>query len=82
MKLQLLIAMSWLRSVLNAQTRQEINLKTWDFSRDNQSWEKVNIPHDWAIAGPFDKKWDLQKVEWRDGSFREDRTKWCATLDR
>ena len=62
MKLQLLIAMSWLSSVLNAQTRQEINLKTWDFSRDNQSWEKVNIPHDWAIAGPFDKKWDLQKV--------------------
>ena len=62
MKLQLLIAMSWLSMGLNAQTRQEINLKTWDFSRDNQSWEKVNIPHDWAIAGPFDKKWDLQKV--------------------
>ena len=20
------------------------------------------MPHDWAIAGPFDKKWDLQKV--------------------
>jgi beta-galactosidase len=22
----------------------------------------VCIPHDWAIAGPFEKKWDLQKV--------------------
>ena len=45
-----------------AQPRQEINLKTWEFSRDGQAWTKVNIPHDWAIAGPFDKKWDLQKV--------------------
>ena len=45
-----------------AQTRREINLKTWEFSRDNRTWTKVNIPHDWAIAGPFDKKWDLQKV--------------------
>ena len=45
-----------------AQPRREINLKAWEFSRDNHSWTKVNIPHDWAIAGPFDKKWDLQKV--------------------
>ena len=45
-----------------AQPRQEIILKTWEFSRDGQAWTKVNIPHDWAIAGPFDKKWDLQKV--------------------
>ncbi|MBQ9231081.1 MAG: DUF4982 domain-containing protein [Prevotella sp.] len=44
------------------QPRQEINLKTWEFSRNNHSWEQVDIPHDWAIAGPFDKKWDLQKV--------------------
>ena len=45
-----------------AQVRREINLKTWDFSRDQKTWTQVNIPHDWAIAGPFDKKWDLQKV--------------------
>ena len=44
------------------QNRLEINLKTWEFSRDNQSWTEVQIPHDWAIAGPFDKKWDLQRV--------------------
>ena len=25
-------------------------------------WVQVQIPHDWAIGGPFDKKWDLQRV--------------------
>lgn len=34
----------------------------WQFSHDGQNWESVSIPHDWAIAGPFDKKWDLQTV--------------------
>lgn len=45
-----------------AQTRNTINLKTWQFSRDSVEWKSVNIPHDWAICGPFDKKWDLQNV--------------------
>lgn len=46
-----------------AQPRQELLLSDgWQFSRDKQQWETVRIPHDWAIAGPFDKKWDLQKV--------------------
>lgn len=39
-----------------------INLKTWNFSRDSLHWQTVDIPHDWAISGPFDKKWDLQRV--------------------
>ena len=34
--------------------RQEINLKTWQFSHDKASWQTVNVPHDWAISGPFD----------------------------
>ena len=34
----------------------------WQFSHDRQSWKTVSVPHDWAISGPFDKKWDLQKV--------------------
>ena len=34
----------------------------WQFSRDRQSWTDVTVPHDWAISGPFDKKWDLQVV--------------------
>ena len=47
----------------SAQPRQEVLLSDgWQFSRDKQQWETVRIPHDWAIAGPFDKKWDLQKV--------------------
>ena len=62
MKTKLLIGMWMMCVAALAQPRQEINLKTWEFSRDGQAWTKVNIPHDWAIAGPFDKKWDLQKV--------------------
>ena len=42
---------------------QEINLQNgWFFSRDSLNWTAVFIPHDWAISGPFDKKWDLQYV--------------------
>ena len=49
-------------SIANAQ-RQEITLSDgWRFSHDQQTWEQVSVPHDWAIAGPFDKKWDLQVV--------------------
>ena len=54
-----LVAFIW----ASAQTRQEITLSdNWSFSHDQQTWETVCVPHDWAIAGPFDKKWDLQKV--------------------
>jgi len=46
-----------------AQGRTETVLADgWQFSRDQQSWQEVSVPHDWAISGPFDKKWDLQKV--------------------
>lgn len=40
---------------------QELS-KHWQFSRDKANWQEVTIPHDWAINGPFDKKWDLQVV--------------------
>ncbi len=42
--------------------RSTVNLKTWLFSRDSVNYKPVTIPHDWAINGPFDKKWDLQFV--------------------
>ncbi len=46
-----------------AQGRQEITLSDgWLFSRDSVEWQSVTVPHDWAIGGPFDKKWDLQVV--------------------
>ena len=43
--------------------RQETTLSDdWQFSRDRQAWQTVQVPHDWAISGPFDKKWDMQTV--------------------
>ena len=42
--------------------RSTHNLENWEFSRDSAQWTQVTIPHDWAISGPFDKKWDLQYV--------------------
>jgi beta-galactosidase len=46
-----------------AQPRQELTLSDdWEFSRNQQTWATVSVPHDWAISGPFDKKWDLQTV--------------------
>ena len=56
-----------------AQPRQEILLQDdWKFfagqsdkaeqSPDKTKWQTVSVPHDWAIGGPFDKKWDLQVV--------------------
>jgi beta-galactosidase len=29
---------------------------------DAAGWQTVTVPHDWAIYGPFDKKWDIQNV--------------------
>ena len=46
-----------------AQQRHEVMLeKDWLFSRDKTTWQTVRVPHDWAISGPFDKRWDLQTV--------------------
>nr|WP_242009157.1 beta-galactosidase GalB [Robertkochia solimangrovi] len=57
-----------------AQEREIIILdKDWKFSKgdpqnafqenfNDASWEKVNVPHDWAIYGPFDKEIDKQTV--------------------
>ena len=47
--------------------RTETILKEWEFRKGHQietteGWEKVNIPHDWAIYGPFDRSNDLQTV--------------------
>jgi len=47
----------------NAYVTQVTELSdNWQFSRDKANWQSVSIPHDWAISGPFDKKWDLQTV--------------------
>ena len=63
MKGKLLTMLVMATTTVFAQHRQEQTLTdNWQFSHDKQTWESVCIPHDWAIAGPFDKKWDLQKV--------------------
>lgn len=58
-----LLTLALATSALTASAqRNTINLKTWQFSRDSINYKPVSIPHDWAINGPFDKKWDLQFV--------------------
>ncbi len=50
-----------LASAASAQ-RAEKEITSWQFSHDGSDWQQVSVPHDWAISGPFDKKWDLQVV--------------------
>lgn len=52
-----------LMTAIQAMAQRTIQqLSSWEFSRDSVNWERVAIPHDWAISGPFDKKYDLQYV--------------------
>ena len=39
----------------------------WEFSRDQKEWRAVDIPHDWAIEGPFDAEGDPDtgKLPWK-----------------
>ena len=63
MKKKMLSLMLLCATVAPAQQRQEMLLSDgWQFSHDCRQWQAVTIPHDWAISGPFDKKWDLQRV--------------------
>ena len=46
-----------------AEAAQVIKLADgWEFRRAGGVWERVTVPHDWAIAGPFDKEIDKQVV--------------------
>lgn len=47
--------------------RNETTLKSgWEFTKgrpgSETQWQQVNVPHDWAIYGPFDRENDIQKV--------------------
>ncbi|MBR2941212.1 MAG: DUF4982 domain-containing protein [Kiritimatiellae bacterium] len=60
-------------AVANARTRESFN-GGWEFSRDGKAFEAVRVPHDWAIAGPFDPKGDgnTGKLPWRgEGVYRK-----------
>lgn len=43
-------------------TRTDAGAKAALPSYDDSKWENVSVPHDWAIAGPFDKEIDKQTV--------------------
>lgn len=56
-----------------AQSSETLLLTGWRFHRgaaegaqqatyDDNAWQRVTIPHDWAISGPFDKDIDKQVV--------------------
>ncbi len=49
-----------------AQRTETLLTEGWLFHQgdveEEGQWEAVIIPHDWAIRGPFDRQWDLQKV--------------------
>ena len=63
MKAKLLLLTLLMATTAMGQQHREILLRDgWQFSHDKQTWQNVTVPHDWAIAGPFDKKWDLQRV--------------------
>ena len=43
----------------------------WEFSRDEAEWRAVEVPHDWAIEGPFDPDADAVsgKLPWKGGGW-------------
>ena len=76
-KITIILMTALVTMVAMAQEKIEMTLNEgWQFSRDNINWQEVTVPHDWAISGPFDKKWDLQVV-----AYREVRPLWRAALD-
>lgn len=80
-KLALVVLFSSLFFGVYANTREGLartvyHLKKWEFTRDSLNskqvhWKMVNIPHDWAIEGPFDRKWDLQVVAIKENNERK-----------
>lgn len=63
MKTKLILLLLSAATICGAQQRKVTALADgWLFSRDKLTWQQVSVPHDWAINGPFDKKWDLQTV--------------------
>jgi len=62
------------QTAAHAQSRQETLLTTdWKFTKgdvanaaapqfNDARWQTVNVPHDWAITGPFDGRNDAQTV--------------------
>ncbi len=61
LRLEILLSLIFIFLCCQAEQRKQIMLsKGWLFSRDSISWQKVSIPHDWAIFEAFDKTIDMQ----------------------
>ncbi|WP_026714268.1 DUF4982 domain-containing protein [Flavobacterium daejeonense] len=73
-KLFLFLTILSITSIQAQEVRKSILLnKNWLFSKgdfkeasqigfNDKKWQKITIPHDWAIYGPFDENNDVQKV--------------------
>lgn len=72
-RLFVLFSIGCIPLLLSGQTRTTTALETWKFKKgiiknaqsiefDDTKWERVKVPHDWAIKGPFDKEIDKQTV--------------------
>jgi beta-galactosidase len=64
--MQISIVLSQPRTVIelcdNWKFQKGQNNKAFQQNFDDQSWQAISIPHDWAIYGPFDKEIDKQNV--------------------
>ena len=72
----LLVGMTAASISVNAQRKETVLRDGWKFSRgekldsiapaqvgyNDSKWKTVQVPHDWAISGPFDKEIDKQTV--------------------
>ncbi len=67
----LILALLFASTAFAQYTPEENFDKGWKFSReksegaeklsfDDSKWRGVDLPHDWAIEGPFDNKWDCR----------------------
>ncbi|MDR2956503.1 MAG: DUF4982 domain-containing protein [Prevotella sp.] len=71
--LSLAIILFLLSNDLFSQRMEFLLENSWKFNKgdfpeavnknfEDKNWENVIVPHDWAIYGPFDRKYDLQTV--------------------
>jgi beta-galactosidase len=73
---RVLLSISLLFSIFNSYSQEHNDIffdKDWSFIQedfingdsvqlDDSNWNKVKVPHDWAIAGNFDMDIDMQSV--------------------
>lgn len=63
----------------NAQRITSTLNEGWEFSKGDlnsaKQWQKVRVPHDWAIYGPFDRANDLQTVAVEQNGEKEETVK-------